>query len=175
MFKSLRKLNNPCTIIPCTHHPTLCVRARALVCLCATLRVRVCASASEGLPVWFKAEALVWRWSVMMRTSVMCPAVIWLDIKIRVTTRTWPCPIVIYSTRRGAWSARKGARDANTRVRPRALDMADSYQNIGIVYNHQENKVEATEMYTKACRIFHKVLGPDHPGSLGLKRFVKVD
>ena len=81
----------------------------------------------------------------------------------------------IQCTRRGAWSARKGARDANTRVRPRALDVADSYQNIGIVYHHQENKVEATEMYTKACRIFHKVLGPDHPASLGLKRFVKVD
>ena len=46
----------------------------------------VCSSASEGLPVWIKAEPLVWRWSVMMRTSVMCPAVIWLDIKIRVTT-----------------------------------------------------------------------------------------
>ena len=62
------------------------MRARALVCLCATLRVRFCASASDGLTVCFKAEPLVWRWSVMMRTSVMCPAVIWLDIKIRVTT-----------------------------------------------------------------------------------------
>ena len=53
--------------------------------------------------------------------------------------------------------------------------VAGSYKNIGIVYQHQGNKVEATEMYTKAYRIFHKVRGPDHPDSLGLKPFVKLD
>ena len=52
-----------------------------------------------------------------------------------------------------------------------------SYQNIGRVYHLQGNVGEAlaTEKYTKAYRIFHKVLGPDHPESLGLKPFVKVD
>ena len=53
--------------------------------------------------------------------------------------------------------------------------MATSYKNIGIVYHHQGNVVEATEMYIKAYRVFHKVLGSDHPTSLGLKSFVKVD
>ena len=52
-----------------------------------------------------------------------------------------------------------------------------SYQNIGRVYHLQGNVGEAlaTEKYTKAYRIFHKVLGPDYPESLGLKPFVKVD
>ena len=53
--------------------------------------------------------------------------------------------------------------------------MADSYQNIGIVYHRQGNKVEATEMYTKAYRIFLKVLGPDHSSTLALEPFVNVD
>ena len=63
------------------------VRARSCISVLVRHCVCVCLSASEGLPVWIKAEPLVWRWSAMMRTSVMCPAVIWLDIKIRVTTR----------------------------------------------------------------------------------------
>ncbi len=41
--------------------------------------------------------------------------------------------------------------------------VADSLVNIGVVYRNKGNRVAATEMYTKAYRIFLKVLGPDHP------------
>jgi len=53
--------------------------------------------------------------------------------------------------------------------------VAGVYTNVGIVYRKQGNVAQATEMYTKAYRIYLKVLGPDHPQTLGLKRFVKVD
>ena len=41
--------------------------------------------------------------------------------------------------------------------------VADSMQNIGVLYDNKENSAAATEMYTKAYRIYLKVLGPDHP------------
>jgi len=107
--------------------------------------------------------------------GVTCPAVIWLDIKIRVTTRTWPCPIE-YTVHEEALGQHEKALEIRTRVfGSEHPDVAISYKNIGIVYHHQGNVGEATAKYTKAYRIFHKVLGPDHPESLGLKPFVKVD
>ena len=52
-------------------------------------------------------------------------------------------------------------------------DVAASYQNIGIVYGKKGDRAAATEMYTKAYHIFlKKQLGPDHPQTQGLKRFV---
>jgi len=50
-------------------------------------------------------------------------------------------------------SVPKGARGVPSRVRPGAPDVATSYKNIGIVYHHQGNVVEATEMYTKALAV----------------------
>ena len=100
-----------------------------------------------------RPSSAVWRWSVMMRTSVMCPAVIWLDIKIRVTTRTWPCPIE-YTVHEEALGQHEKALEIRTRVfGSEHPDVAISYKNIGIVYHHQGNVVEATEMYTKALAV----------------------
>ena len=44
-------------------------------------------------------------------------------------------------------------------------DVASCYQNIAGTYQRQGNEAKATEMCTKAYRIFLKVLGPspDHP------------
>ena len=85
----------------------------------------------------------------------MCPAVIWLEIKIRVTPWTWPCPIVIYSTRRGASAL-----------------VATSYQNIAAVYQKEGKRAQAIEMAAKAYDIKLKVLGPDHPSTQISKSFL---
>jgi len=85
--------------------------------------------------------------------GVTCPAVIWLDIKIRVTTRTWPCPIE-YTVHEEALGQHEKALEIRTRVfGSEHPDVAISYKNIGIVYHHQGNVVEATEMYTKALAV----------------------
>ena len=50
--------------------------------------------------------------------------------------------------------------------------MADSYQNIGIVNQHQGIMSAVTEMYKKAYHTYLEVLGPDHPLAQGIKPFV---
>ncbi len=51
-------------------------------------------------------------------------------------------------------------------------DVAGSCKNLAMVYQRQGNHVQTKEMATKAYHIFLKVLGPDHPQTQGLKRFV---
>jgi hypothetical protein len=93
----------------------------------------------------------------MMRTSVMCPAVIWLDIKIRVTTRK-----VAMSYSNIQYTKRR----FSTRGR------ATSYQNIAAVYQKEGKRAQAIEMAAKAYDIKLKVLGPDHPSTKMSKSFL---
>jgi len=43
--------------------------------------------------------------------------------------------------------------------------VADSLNNMAIVYQQQGKYEEALEMFTKAYHIYLKVLGPDHPST----------
>ena len=62
--------------------------------------------------------------------GVTCPAVIWLDIKIRVTTRTWPCPIE-YTVHEEALGQHEKALEIRTRVfGSEHPDVADSKYNL---------------------------------------------
>ena len=51
-------------------------------------------------------------------------------------------------------------------------DLADSCQNIAVVYLKQGKRAQAIEMATKAYGINLKVLGPDHPSTRQLKSFL---
>ncbi|MCD8353635.1 MAG: tetratricopeptide repeat protein, partial [Clostridiales bacterium] len=42
-------------------------------------------------------------------------------------------------------------------------DTAMSYNNLGVVYEHQKKYDEAVELYRKAWKIWQKTLGPEHP------------
>ena len=65
-------------------------------------------------------------------------------------------------------------RATNTRQATKTRQsMADSYQNIGIVNQHQGIMSAVTEMYKKAYHTYMQVLGPDHPLTQGIKPFVE--